>query len=204
MCTKLYCLFLLCECSVAQSCLTLCNPVDCSPPGSSVHRISKARILAAAAAMSLQLCLTLCDAIVGSSPGSSVPGILQARTLEWVAISFPNACMHAKSLHLCPILCDPMDSSPPGSSVRRTSQARKLEWIPISSSRGSSWLKDQILISCIADSLPLGHLGNPSSSSYKGTNPIGGVLPVWLQPNLIIFQRPFSEPHHFRDKSFQI
>ena len=24
-------------CSVAQSCLTLCNPVDCSPLGSSVH-----------------------------------------------------------------------------------------------------------------------------------------------------------------------
>ena len=24
---------------VAQSCLTLCNPVDCSPPGSSVHGI---------------------------------------------------------------------------------------------------------------------------------------------------------------------
>ena len=28
-----------------QSCLTLCNPVDCSPPGSSVHRILQARIL---------------------------------------------------------------------------------------------------------------------------------------------------------------
>ena len=28
-----------------QSCLTLCNPVDCSPPGSSVHGISLARIL---------------------------------------------------------------------------------------------------------------------------------------------------------------
>ena len=26
-------------------CLTLCDPVDCSPPGSSVHRISQARIL---------------------------------------------------------------------------------------------------------------------------------------------------------------
>ena len=25
---------------VAQSCLTLCNPMDCSPPGSSVHGIS--------------------------------------------------------------------------------------------------------------------------------------------------------------------
>ena len=28
-----------------QSCLTLCNPLDYSPPGSSVHRIIQARIL---------------------------------------------------------------------------------------------------------------------------------------------------------------
>ena len=28
-----------------QLCLTLCNPVDCSPPGSSVHGILQARIL---------------------------------------------------------------------------------------------------------------------------------------------------------------
>ena len=28
-----------------QSCLTLCVPVDCSPPGSSVHGILQARIL---------------------------------------------------------------------------------------------------------------------------------------------------------------
>ena len=46
---------------------------------------------AAAAAKSLQSCPTLCDPIDGSPPGSAVPGILQARTLEWVAISFPNA-----------------------------------------------------------------------------------------------------------------
>ena len=32
-------------CSVAQSCLILCNLIDCSPPGSSVHGISQARIL---------------------------------------------------------------------------------------------------------------------------------------------------------------
>ena len=32
-------------CSVTQSCLTLCNPLDCSPPDSSVHAIPKARIL---------------------------------------------------------------------------------------------------------------------------------------------------------------
>ena len=47
---------------------------------------------AAAAAKSLQLCPTLCDLKDGSPPGSPVPGILQARTLEWVAISFSNAC----------------------------------------------------------------------------------------------------------------
>ena len=46
----------------------------------------------AAAAASLQLCPTLCDPTDGSPPGSPVPGILQARTLEWVAISFSNAC----------------------------------------------------------------------------------------------------------------
>ena len=50
------------------------------------------RPAAAAAAKSLQSCPTLCDPIGVSPPGSPVAGILQARTLEWVAISFSNAC----------------------------------------------------------------------------------------------------------------
>ena len=33
------------ESEVAQSCPTLCNPMDCSPPGSSVHGIFQARVL---------------------------------------------------------------------------------------------------------------------------------------------------------------
>ena len=33
------------ESEVAQSCSTLCDRVDCSPPGSSVHGILQARIL---------------------------------------------------------------------------------------------------------------------------------------------------------------
>ena len=33
------------EVLVAQSCPTLCDPMDCSPPGSSVHEIFQARIL---------------------------------------------------------------------------------------------------------------------------------------------------------------
>ena len=74
-------------------------------------------IYAAAAAKLLQSCPTLCDPIDGSPPGSPVLRILQARILEWVTISFSNACMHAKSLQLCPTLCNPMDSRAPGSSV---------------------------------------------------------------------------------------
>ena len=103
---------------VAQSCLTLCDPVDCSPwnsPGQNTGVGSLSflqeifptqesnrglphckRILyqlsyqgsPAAAAKSLRLCPTLCDPIDGSPPGSPVPGILQARILEWVAFPF--------------------------------------------------------------------------------------------------------------------
>jgi len=33
------------ESEVAQSCPTPCDPMDCSPPGSSVHGIFQARVL---------------------------------------------------------------------------------------------------------------------------------------------------------------
>ena len=36
---------LISESEVTQSCPTLCDPMDCSPPGSSVHRIFQARVL---------------------------------------------------------------------------------------------------------------------------------------------------------------
>ena len=36
---------MICCCSISQSCLTLCDPVDCSLPGSSVHGILQARTL---------------------------------------------------------------------------------------------------------------------------------------------------------------
>ena len=35
----------ICVCLVTQSCLTLCDPLDCSPPGSSVHGIFQAKML---------------------------------------------------------------------------------------------------------------------------------------------------------------
>ena len=100
----LQCMKVKSESKVAQSCPTLSDPMDCSLPGSSVHRIFQARVLEWVAiafsyaprsmlcyAKSLQSCPTLCDPIDGSPPGSPIPGILQARTLEWVAICFSNA-----------------------------------------------------------------------------------------------------------------
>ena len=43
--TTLHTSKLLSESEVAQSCLTLCDPVDCSSPGSSVHGVLQARKL---------------------------------------------------------------------------------------------------------------------------------------------------------------
>ena len=45
--------------------------------------------------------------------------------------------------------CNPVDCSLPGSSVHGFLQARILEWVAFSSSRGSSWPRDQIWVSCL-------------------------------------------------------
>ena len=80
-----------------QSCLTLCDHIDSSPPGSLVPGILQARILEWVAisfsnawmhAKLLQSSPTLGDPMDSSPPGPSVHRILQARVLEWGAISF--------------------------------------------------------------------------------------------------------------------
>ena len=75
-------------CSVAHSCPILCDPVDRSPPGSSIYGISQARILewvaipfsSTAAAKTLQS--YLCYPIDGSPPGSPVPGDPKAKDIK--------------------------------------------------------------------------------------------------------------------------
>ena len=70
---------------VAQSCLTLFNPMDYSPPGSSVHGILQARLLEWVA--------------IPFSRGSSYPGIesqslaLQADFLPSELSGKPDVCM---------------------------------------------------------------------------------------------------------------
>ena len=52
-------------------------------------------------------------------------------------------------IHVRATLCDPMDCSLSGSSVHGIFQARVLEWVATSFSRGSSWPRDQTLVSRI-------------------------------------------------------
>ena len=108
-------------CLVTQSCLTLCDPMDCSLPGSSVH---------------------------GDSPGKNTG-------MDCHVYYFYNFLLWGKwkwsrsVAQSCPTLCGPMNCSLPHSSVHGIFQARVLEWVAISFSRGSSWPRDWIQISCI-------------------------------------------------------
>ena len=70
----------LCVRSVAQSCPTLCNPMDCSPPGSSIRGIFQARVLEWVAIFSLRESSKSRDLLnPGAKPMSSV--FLQVNSL---------------------------------------------------------------------------------------------------------------------------
>ena len=82
-----------------QSCLTLCDPIDGSPPGSNpwdspgkntgvgCHFLLQCMKVKSESEVA-QLCPTLSDPMDCSLPGSSIHGISQARVLEWGAITF--------------------------------------------------------------------------------------------------------------------
>ena len=93
-------------CLVTQSCLTLCNPMNCSPPGSSVCGILQARILEWVA--------------IPFFSGSSQP---RDRTLvsciagRFFTVSVTSSVQFSSVALSCPILCDPMNCSTPGLPV---------------------------------------------------------------------------------------
>ena len=82
-----------------QSCPTLCDPIDGSPPrlprpwdspgkntGVGCHLLQCMKVKSESEVS--QSCLTLRDPMDCRLPGSSVRGIFQARVLEWGAIAF--------------------------------------------------------------------------------------------------------------------
>ena len=122
---------------VAQSCPTLCDPMDCSPPGSSIHGIFQARVLEWVA--------------ISFSRRSSQPRnwtrvsrIVGRRSTIWA-----TAAAAANLLQSCLTLCNPIDGSLPVSPVPGILQARTLEWVAISFSRRSSQPRDWTLVSRI-------------------------------------------------------
>ena len=102
---------------------TLYDPMDYSPPDSSVHGIFQAKILEWVA--------------MPSSRGSSqTVSLRQAGSSPLVppgkSFRVTVAAAAAKSLQSCPTLGDPIDGSPPGSPVPGILQARTLELVAIS------------------------------------------------------------------------
>ena len=87
-----------------QSCLTVCDPIDGSPPGSlpwdspgkntrvGCHFLIQCMKVKSESEVA-QSCPTLSDPMDCSPPGSSIHGILQARVLEWVVIVFSNTLL---------------------------------------------------------------------------------------------------------------
>ena len=65
-----------------QICPTLCNPIDCNPPGSSIHEISQARILIGLPKMDCHFLLQVIFPTQGSNPHLLCP-------LNWQAGSLP-------------------------------------------------------------------------------------------------------------------
>ena len=87
-----------------QSCPTLCDPIDGSPPGSSVPGILQARkntgvgchfllqcVKVKSESEVAQSCPTPSDPMDCSLPGSSIHGIFQASVREWGTIAFGNS-----------------------------------------------------------------------------------------------------------------
>ena len=82
-----------------QSCLTLCDPIDRSPPGSpsldspgkntgvGCHFLLQCMEVKSGSEVA-RSCPTPSDPMDCSPPGPSVHGIFQARVLEWGAIAF--------------------------------------------------------------------------------------------------------------------
>ena len=115
-----------CYCSVTQMCPTLCDPIDCSPPGSSVHGILKAWILGWVAISSTRASSRPRDLNHVSCIGRPGFRVLHYHQ-EFAQLMSTDSIMPSKYLILCcillllssvtqscPIFCTPMYCSMPG------------------------------------------------------------------------------------------
>ena len=118
----------------AQSCPTLCDPMDCA-----VHRILQARILEWVA-------FPFSRGSSQSRVWTQVSCIAGGFLTSWATREAPTSGkVEVKVAQSCLTLCNPVDYT-----VHRILQARILEWVAFAFSRGSSQPRDQTLVSHIA------------------------------------------------------
>ena len=134
-----HCMCCVCAKSL-QSCPTLCDPVDCSLPDSSVHRILQAKILEwVAISFSRgsskprdQTHISMFPALAGRFFTTSATEYYINNRILVILSLLSDTYVCTQSLQSCPTLCNPMDYSSPGSSVHEIFQGRILEWVVIS------------------------------------------------------------------------
>ena len=119
------------------SCVRLCDPMNRSPSGFSVHGIFQARILEwVAISFSRALFHPGLFSTLGLTRITCISCIGRQILYHWSPLGSPwGVAAAAKSLQSCPTLCDPMACSLPGSSVHGIFQARVLEWGAIAFSK---------------------------------------------------------------------
>ena len=103
-----------------QLCLILCDPMDCSPPGSSVHGILQTRILEWVA-------ISFCKGLSHPRDQTQVSCIAGRFLTVWAT----RDEVKLKVAQSCPTLCDPMDYI-----VHGILQARILKWVAFAFSKG--------------------------------------------------------------------
>ena len=135
---------------------TLCDPIDCSLPGSSVLGIFQAKILEQVAISSSRgssqfrggTCISCfphwqVDSLPLSHLGRLYTQYLALNFLK-IQDTLKRKKSHVKVSQSCPTLCNPLDYTAHG-----ILQARILEWVAFLFSRGSSQPKAWTQVSCI-------------------------------------------------------
>ena len=184
------------ESEVTQSCLTLCNPMDCSPPGSSIHGIFQATVLEwGARAFSLYwniVALQFCVSFYC--------------TAKWISHTHTCVCVLNCFSHVW-FFATPWTTARQAPLSMGFFLTRILEWVAMPSSRGSSWLSDWTLVSCVSclsggffTTEPLGKPAYTYIHSFFGfTSHLGHQRPLSRVPYAKQYVLT-SYPHHTQDQ----
>ena len=124
-----------------QTCLTLCDPVDCSPPGSSLHGFLQARILAwlamPASRGSSRPRNQTCSSCIADRFFPAEPPQKTQRYLYWDLVGRPQGCCKTSYNAMKPP--PTLRQTSPASKVQRA----KVEWPCLSPVASSTYLHPQ-------------------------------------------------------------